>query len=202
MKKCGRPLKTAFDSDNKKKIIDTTINLIRTDGADSLTVRAICQKCDLSAGTFYHYFQSKDDLLVYFLKSGCFFHKDFGATLSDPVEYVVALYMSLVAQYQDLGIRFMKNFYSCGNTALSSYMGQRNRSFAPDTIMYVCEQRLKQFQADGKLRLDADPHEISEDVCTIVKGCVFEWCICDSEMELEKTLRRIIEKYFQDSLCH
>ena len=135
---------------------------------------------------------------MHFVKDGLFFEKNSGSTMSDPSEYIVTLYMQLISQYQNLGTSFMKHFYSCNNTALSSYMGQTNQIFAPDTIMYVCEQQLKIFQMEGIILADADPHEISEDICTIVKGCVFEWCICNGEMDIEKTMRRIIGRYFRD----
>lgn len=198
MKKCGRPPKDASDADSRQIIIDAAINLIRSEGAASITVRNICEKSNLSTGTFYHCFKNKDELLMQFIKDGLFFDEDFGKTISEPVEYVAALYMQLISEYRKLGISFMKNFYSCSNTALSAYMGQTNQSFSPNTIMYVCEQQLKKFQEEGKIHADEDVHEISEDICTIVKGCVFEWCICDGEMDIEKTLRRILGRYFSN----
>ena len=200
MKKCGRPPKSASESDSKRKIIDMTIHLIRTQGADFITVRNICEKCDISTGTFYHHFKNKDDLLMYFIKNGLFFEENQEITVSDPAEYVTLLYMRLISLYQNLGIPFMKNFYSCSNTALSAYMGQTNQSFSPDTIMYICEQQLKKFQTEEKIRADINVHELSEDICTIVKGCVFEWCICNGEMDIEETLRRILGRYFRECM--
>ena len=200
MKKCGRPPKSASDSDIKRKIIDMTIHLISTHGADFITIRNICEKCDISTGTFYHYFKNKDDLLMYFIRKGLFFEENHEINVSDPVEYVTSLYMQLISLYQNLGISFMKNFYSCNNSALSAYMGQTNQSFSPDTIMYICEQQLRKFQKEKKIRADINLHELSEDICTIVKGCVFEWCICNGEMDIEKTLRRILGRYFQECM--
>lgn len=48
----------------KKKIFDTTIYLIRKKGYSKITIREICQAAELSVGTFYLYFLSKDDVLL------------------------------------------------------------------------------------------------------------------------------------------
>lgn len=48
----------------KKKIFDTTIYLIRKKGYNKITIREICQAAELSVGTFYLYFLSKDDVLL------------------------------------------------------------------------------------------------------------------------------------------
>lgn len=48
----------------KKKIFDTTIFLIRKKGYSKITIREICQNAEISVGTFYLYFLSKDDILL------------------------------------------------------------------------------------------------------------------------------------------
>ena len=42
MNKRGRPKKEDAATDNKQKIIDTTIELVRKHGADAVTVRSVC----------------------------------------------------------------------------------------------------------------------------------------------------------------
>ena len=70
MNRRGRPKKAESATDNKQKIIDTTIELVRRHGADAVTVRSVCEAAELSIGTFYHYFSNKDDLLMYFVREG------------------------------------------------------------------------------------------------------------------------------------
>ena len=33
------------------------------------------------------------------------------------------------------------------------------------------------------------------DICTIVKGCVFEWCLSGGRPDIEAVLRRIVGNY-------
>lgn len=48
----------------KKKIFDTTLLLIHRKGYSKITIREICQNAQISVGTFYIYFSSKDDILL------------------------------------------------------------------------------------------------------------------------------------------
>lgn len=48
----------------QKKIYDTTMLLIRKKSYSKITIREICQSAEISIGTFYLYFQSKDDILL------------------------------------------------------------------------------------------------------------------------------------------
>lgn len=48
----------------KKKIFDTTVLLMKKKGYSKITIREICQNAEISVGTFYLYFLSKDDILL------------------------------------------------------------------------------------------------------------------------------------------
>ena len=48
----------------KKAIIEKTSNLLKKTKFENLTVQMICEEAEISIGTFYHYFETKDDLIV------------------------------------------------------------------------------------------------------------------------------------------
>ena len=193
--KRGRPPKTAEAQDTKQKLIDTTVELIKKYGADSITVRNVCEEAGLSIGTFYHHFKNKDDLLMYFVREASFDSFVLETPLSDTAGRVCELYMHLIDRYLALGEEFMKSFYTTGNKALSAYMGQSDGCFAEGTVMACCEKELRDAQAQGFLKKEADAHTLSMDICTIVKGCVFEWALNDGEMDMEESLKRIVGSY-------
>ena len=193
--KRGRPSKTAEQTDTKQQLIDAAVSLIKKYGADSITVRNVCDESGLSIGTFYHHFQNKDDLLMHFIREESFDSFVLETPLSDIAGRVCELYMHLIDRYLSLGEDFMKSFYTTGNTALSAYMGQENGQFAEGTVMARCERELIDAQEQGFLKKEADAHTLSMDICTIVKGCVFEWALDDGRMDIETSLRRIIVGY-------
>lgn len=196
--KRGRPPKSAEPKNTKQTLIDTTIALIRKYGADSITVRNVCEEAGLSIGTFYHHFQNKDDLLMYFVRETSFDSFELKSPLSDIAGRVCELYMHLIDRYLALGEEFMKSFYTTGNKALSAYMGQSDGCFAEGTVMARCERELLDAQRHGYLKKEADAHLMSMDICTIVKGCVFEWALDDGQMDIADALHRIISSYLNN----
>lgn len=195
--KRGRPSKASEPADAKQKLIDTTVELIKKYGADTITVRSVCEEAGLSIGTFYHHFQNKDDLLMYFVREASFDTFVLETPLADVAGRICELYMHLIDRYLTLGEEFMKSFYTTGNKALSAYMGQENGCFADGTVMARCERELIDAREQGFLKKDADPHLLSMDICTIVKGCVFEWALDDGRMDIAESLRRIVKAYLK-----
>ena len=196
--KRGRPSKASDPTDAKQKLIDTTVELIKKYGADTITVRSVCEEAGLSIGTFYHHFQNKDDLLMYFVREASFDSFVLETPLEDVAGRICELYMHLIDRYLTLGEEFMKSFYTTGNKALSAYMGQENGCFADGTVMARCERELIDAREQGFLKKDADPHLLSMDICTIVKGCVFEWALDDGRMDIAESLRRIVKAYLEN----
>ena len=195
-KRSGRPAK-GDENNSRDKIIEATIEIIKKSGADAVTVRNVCTNADLSIGTFYHYFRDKDDLLMHFLRETSF-ELDLETPLTDIAGRITELYMHLIHRYMDLGLDFMKSFYSTGNQSLSAYMGEVEGAFAPGTVMARSEKEMMDALEAGIIIQGADLrtlHTVCMDICTIVKGCVFEWCLNDGKPDIESALRRIIEGY-------
>ena len=192
----GRPAKGS-EQNSKEKIINTTISIIKENGADAVTVRDVCSRAGLSVGTFYHYFRDKDDLMMFFLKETSFEAFDLKTPLSDSAGRMTELYMHLIRKYMELGLDFMKSFYSTGNLSLSSYMGETDGAFASGTVMARSEAEMRDALSAGFIKVDTDIHTVCMDICTIVKGCVFEWCLNDGRPDIESILHRILENYLR-----
>ena len=199
-RKCGRPPKSTDTGDTKEKIIAATVEMIRKHGADDITVRNVCEAAEVSIGTFYHHFRNKDDLLMYFVREESF---DTFALETPPeriADRIYELYMRLLERYMELGDEFLKSFYTAGNRALSAYMGEEDGKFQSGTVMARCEREIQDAVRLGVLREETDAHLVSVDICTIVKGCVFEWCLSGGRMEIETSFRRILHAYLSGFL--
>ena len=195
MKKCGRPPKKDNPEENREKVIAAAIALIEEHGADSITVRRVCEKADIATGTFYYHFQNKDDLMMHFVRGLSFETVELMAPASDIAGRIAELYMHLIRQYMSLGTFFMRSFYTPDNRALRNYMGEIDGRFAEGTVMARCEQELAMAQVDGCIPQNTDIHQMSADICTMVKGCIFEWCLSEGEMEIEPAVQRMLKAY-------
>ena len=201
-RRCGRPSKDCAPPDSRTVLIRAAISLIETEGADRLTVRGVCDAAGLSIGTFYHHFRDKDDLLMSFLRDTSFDDCPLETDLPRIGDRLCELYMRLISRYMELGEGFMKSFYSTGNRSLSAYMSEQDGRFLAGTVMSRSEKEMRDAQAAGYVRQDIDAHEACMDICTIVKGCVFEWCLNDGRMDIRASLHRIINNYLDHALAH
>ena len=195
-RKCGRP-QGCDDKVCRELIISSAVKLIREQGADAVTVRNICRQADIGTGTFYFYFKNKDDLLMSFLRETQFGELELTTPVEDIAGRMTELYLHLINRYRSLGLGFVKSFYSTGNKALSAYLGEVDGQFAPDTVMARSESEMRVAAAQGVIKPEADIHEICADLCTIVKGCVFEWCLSGGTAPVDEILGRITEGYLQ-----
>ena len=50
-------------AERRKQLLDAAWDLFSTNGWDGTTVQAVIDRLEVSKGTFYHYFESKEDLL-------------------------------------------------------------------------------------------------------------------------------------------
>ena len=132
---------------------------------------------------------------MYFIRDISFDKCELQTPLENISGRICELYMNLIDRYMELGKDFMRNFYTTSNQALSAYMGVTDGQFAEGTVMERCERELLFARESGIIDKNADAHILSADICTIVKGGVFEWCLNDGEMEIERVLGRIIGNY-------
>ena len=199
-RKSGRPPK-AEGENSRQQIIDAAVGIIKKQGADHVTVRNVCNEADIGIGTFYFHFKNKDDLLMYFLGDISFEGFELSTDPEDIDLRIVELYMHLIDRYMEFGMDFMKSFYSTKNKSLSAYMGETEGVFPAGTVMARSEKEILLARERGIIVKSADIHRICMDICTIVKGCVFEWCLTDGRMDLPNTLQRLVSAYFHGNGC-
>ena len=196
MKKTGRPGKNDASRECRDAILKATVALIDDIGADAVTVRKVIEKADVSTGTFYHYFSDKNDLMMSFVREESFDDFDLKTPPKDVAGRQVELYMHLIRRYQALGKGFKKQFYTTDNHALSAYLDEEDGRFSEGTVMARSEKELEICTQQGHLPATADLHLLAMDVCTIVKGCVFEWCLTRDRIDIQETIQRILRLYF------
>lgn len=191
----GRPKKDGSE-DSRRKIIDAAIKIIKKDGAGGLTVRRIIAESGLSSGTFYYFFRDKNDLMMSFIKDPGFDTLELRTPETDIIGRVCEMYRILVERYVALGMDFMRRFYTTDNISLASYMGDGS-DYGRDTVMHRCLTELSGAKDRGLI--DGDVREMTADICTIVKGCVFDQCLT-GRRDVFSVMGRIIASYLSPHL--
>ena len=196
MNRSGRPRKEQGNTDSRNEIINAAARLISREGTQGLTVRSVCSEAGLSVGTFYYFFRDKNDLMMSFIMGLPFDEAELSCPLSDICGRISELYMLLIRRYMRFGRDFVRSFYNPGNKILSAYMGEHEGRFAEGTVMARSEHELDRAISEGIIVLpdDMTAHEVAADICTIIKGCVFEWCLSEN-IDIESLTERIIRCY-------
>lgn len=192
----GRPLKSDNIEHSQFQLLQATEKLIIQ--RKKLTIRGVCQTANLSIGTFYHHFKDKDDLLGYYLTQSLPKTKNYISELNFS-RSILLLYIPLLEQYERLGKEVMREFYSGNNTALSRYLGESNGKFINGTVMSECQILIEKKIKDGLLSKDIDSFQLSSDICILIKGCVFDWCISNQKKYLKETVERMLNQFLKCS---
>ena len=197
MHKSGRPAKSEINNNSREELINAAARIISREGTNNLTIRNICQEANLSIGTFYHFFTDKNDLIMTFITEPSFSDIKLLSPLNNISQRITELYNFLIQRYIKFGREFVKSFYNPCNKILSAYMGEHENKFLSGSIMERSEQELNNALAENIIKLpeNISIHEIASDICTIVKGCVFEWCLCDDDINIYSLTERIIANY-------
>ena len=185
----------------RKKIFDAAAKLLREHGEEYLTIANICETAGVSKGTFFYHFNSKDDLMLYYLEEGLdtFIEEHDSSIVEEAGDDVCLLIWRLYHQYldycQQTGIEFISNYYQTSNKALDarSTMGTAETM---NNMLRTCTEGLRRAQANGYVRKDWSAEDMSFDCCSVVKGCVFEWCLSGGAINLLAHAQHILYCYF------
>jgi len=175
----------------KERLYKTAVKMLEKYDYSSLTVRNICDEAGVSTGTFYHYFESKDDLWFYYLDGGL---EEYAKEIDfvyqgDIIEYIVNVYEVYLAYCQEAGIDFLSNYYSAGNKQLA-----RGEAMNRPVARWINEG-IAQAKESGNFNCQVSEEELERDVCIIIKGCIFEWCVSDGSFDLIDCAKDVLRRY-------
>lgn len=172
----------------KKKIINAGFELLKEKGYDNLTVRNICDHAVVSTGTFYHFYQTKDDLMSEFLK-----REDWIDDMEDPediVAYIICGYQNLIDAYETLGIDFTSNYYTASNQSFNIYTREPGKYTSDMVRMQIIKARQNGYIID-----EVPLERIIGDIQVLVIGNVFLWCVVKGATDIRMDLERMLRDY-------
>lgn len=179
---------------SRKKLLDAAVRLINTEGIDRLSVRSICAEAGLSTGAFYHLFDSKEDVINYYLVDTYERFKQDSAINPDSlstIDKVCTLYRHMVKCYTETGYEFMSAFYRPTNSLLN----YRTRTEHERVILEEVREYLEQGVESGQIRSDVDLDEALLEIAIRVTGAMFYWCVFKGDMDIYDIVDRNLRSY-------
>lgn len=179
---------------SKQKLLEATVKIIRTHGISKLSVRAICAEAGLSTGAFYHLFNSKEDVINYYLTYTFERYKAEAMASNEglsAVEKVCNIYRYMVRCYEEAGYEFMTAFYTPENSLLN----YRERSEEEGVVLEEAMHFIEEGQANGEIRQDIDLEETKLMVAALATGVLFYWCVFKGDLDAGDILDRNLRQY-------
>lgn len=176
----------------REKIFLAARQIVSEQGADALTTKRICEQAGVSNGTFFYHFKTKSELLSYFLQEG--FDAYYSAhapklrtpsSANEAQQQAIASFLVYADYCLETGVEFLKSYYVGSNAALDTRPDRLGRPLLNGQMEDVA-------RCLSALMEEAAAQQLARDCCTVVKGCVFEWCVADGQTDLRKQIQRML----------
>ncbi len=183
----------------KKKLFDITVDLITQIGFDKVTIRRICKEANVSTGTFYLYFKSKQDILFKVYQDADMLLDETDILIRTDLnsfEKIKELIKIQTNMGKNLNIDILKQIYTYHIHSDNEYFFSEKRSFFINLNTVIIEG-----QNNEKLRDDMSSKEITWKILRFVRGIIFDWLIHDGSYDLEETTIKELSLYLNVFKC-
>ena len=183
------------ESSNKDILVSKAFEMFKNYGYDQTSISSIRKEAGVSNGTFYHYFKTKEDLLIavclqemniYDLKDNM---EDKAA---DPEKHLTAYFLSWGKYFESLGVNIVSQVYRIFNTVFIDSASNEVHSIKKIWQTHQLEQFIEMAQKKGTLRTDYSAKEYSRLLFMLTRGILFEWILQPDKVDLEETAKRYL----------
>jgi TetR/AcrR family fatty acid metabolism transcriptional regulator len=169
--------------ETRNRIYNAAIELMDHKGFENLTIVDISEKAGVSVGAFYHYFDSKNDILAeIFRKADDYFSNEvvLGENDESIPEQIIEFFdhyakfniMSGVEMTQQLFNPKVKFFILKGRP-----------------MLMMLEDLIRRGQQNGEIKAEAVPEDVVRFLFMMARGIVFDWSLHDGRYDLEAAMR-------------
>jgi len=173
-------------AETKQKIFDTAFRLITEKGFENVTVEEIAKESEVAKGLFYHYFKSKDDIVVetYLIidKSYREFYAE-NAPRCNSIEKILLTVVFQARHATHLGVGFVRQIYKSQLYAGTEYFISKERPFYT-----ILRDAISSAQLEGTIREDVSAEKLANIILSCGRGMLYDWCLNDGKYDLEERM--------------
>ena len=164
----------------REKLLNASLKLIKEKGYHNTTVRDICAAANVSIGTFYSYFPTKNDLFFsIYLDGDKFFTESVALRVSGNTEEKIIDYFRYYAQLNlNTGLDLMKILYQSDNPFFAKHRPMQK----------VFEEIIINGLKSGELKSDMDASMIADYFFVLARGIWYKWCLYNGDFDLEEQM--------------
>ena len=164
----------------KNKIFDVTIELIDTEGFANVNIEDICAKADVSIGTFYYYYKSKNDVFFELYTRADYY---FEHTVKKKIR--AGTYVDRVIKYFDHYAHYCE---LTGIDTMKQMMNAENKNFIKKGryMQNLLIDILREGQERKEIGRRMTPEQLCEYLFIVVRGIIFDWCLHDGDYDVRQ----------------
>ncbi|MBN1814896.1 MAG: TetR/AcrR family transcriptional regulator [Anaerolineae bacterium] len=174
--------------ETKNRIYNAAIDLMDRKGFENITIADISNAAGVSVGAFYHYFESKNDILAeIFRKADEYFSTEVISSLKkESVPEQIVEYFDHYARFNVAsGVEMTQQLFS----PKIKFFAKEDRP-----MLTILQDLIRRGQKKGEIRADTSSEEIVRFLFVMARGVVFEWSLYDGGYDLETTMHKYIER--------
>lgn len=164
----------------KRKIFDIAIQLFAKHSFDKVTIKTICNECQISIGGFYHHYKSKTDILdegyrLFDLQVKEAFENHHSTSAIDSLYFLIENQSESI---ESLGHKAYSQYLSHTVQINEKFIFNTNRFF-PKKVHECVKQAVQNHQLCG------DPQMIAEEILSTTRSIAYDWCLHDGSYSLQ-----------------
>jgi len=173
--------------DTKEKIYNSAMIKFTEKGLERTTIHEICKDAEVSIGSFYYHFNSKEDIIYEIFKRADLNFEQFKERDVDNkgIRELILEYMDYYVSFvQTNDIQFTKFFYNTSN----HYFVQEKRP-----MHEVLKSILREYDLELNRYYVEDTDMLVDRLFITSRGVIFHWCLKEGTFDLNEMNRKHIE---------
>lgn len=176
-------------AETRELIRETAMDMMLKNGYQGTTIRDICKKLSIPAGTFYNCFGSKLELLRDFYTEGdTYFETTVRSEIAGkPIDAQLELYAAHYAMLNErTGLERMRVLFNPENEIFSQ----------PRQMQGLLREIFAEGQRQRRITTQFSPEEFVELAFDILRGVAYVWCISNGAFDMQTRSIRQMRLFF------
>lgn len=171
-----------------ENIYRAAMSLVEKKGFNNITVKEVCEKAGVSVGSFYNYFNSKDDILYeIFNKADNYFQHTVGKKINgaNAKEKIINFFMYYADYCKRDKFDQLKQIYNTSNV-----MFIKKGRYMQEVLKKIVDEGIQ----SGEISTDMSSDEVVRFLFIALRGVIFDWCLHDGTYDLVQFAKDYTER--------
>lgn len=176
---------------SKDELCEVAVGLFKRDGFERTSILRICEELNVTRGSFYHHFEGKNELLLYWFSQHTSQRVSFDLSMASPKEALKKFIMQYVYLISSIGQELMRAIFF----AELEVKGKQYDVFNSDRIQYA--GLVMQAKSQGEIKSIVPTEQLIDMFGAAFLGTVIMGRFQSEEKDIKASIEQIFETIYQ-----